>query len=246
MPDDGFPSPKPDPGFPRWPLRHCDPSDRTRQSAIHLRVRCRQHEERAPQLTQGNDIDPQTVERAIERCIDVSTRLGALEDESHPRPARSSPCAWTTSEKMQRWLEARERRHGRLGRRPLRSLGTSRFAAIALNRRLGSMGGMRVEPPRAFVGATTPVALAAAFAGINAGCKQAQLPWHRRLASRAGRYALAILSRPREAAISAGNCASISGACPPRLRQSAWPPSPNSTVASSRQMKITDGNRALA
>ena len=41
-------------------------------------------------------------------------------------------------------------------------------------------------------------------------------------------------------------CASISGACPRRLRQSAPPPRPNSTVASSRQIKITNGNRALA
>ena len=33
-------------------------------------------------------MDPQTIERAIKRCIDISTRLAALEDEIPPRLAR--------------------------------------------------------------------------------------------------------------------------------------------------------------
>ena len=45
-------------------------------------------------------MDPQTIERAIKRCIDISIRLGALEDEVPPaRPAASSSSAWTTSTK---------------------------------------------------------------------------------------------------------------------------------------------------
>ena len=42
-------------------------------------------------------MDPQTVEKAIKRCIDISTRLGALEDDVPPRPAASSSSAWTKS-----------------------------------------------------------------------------------------------------------------------------------------------------
>ena len=45
------------------------------------------------------DMDPQTIERAIKRCIDISVRLGALGDEVPPRPAASSSSAWTTSTK---------------------------------------------------------------------------------------------------------------------------------------------------
>jgi len=42
----------------------------------------------------------QTVEIAIKRCIDISVRLGALEDEvPPPRPATSSSSAWTESTK---------------------------------------------------------------------------------------------------------------------------------------------------
>ena len=44
-------------------------------------------------------MDPQTVERAIKRCIDISVRLDALEDEVPPRPAASSSSAWTRSTK---------------------------------------------------------------------------------------------------------------------------------------------------
>ena len=40
-------------------------------------------------------MDPQTIERAIKRYIDISVRLGALEDEVPPRPAASSSSAWT-------------------------------------------------------------------------------------------------------------------------------------------------------
>lgn len=200
----------------------------------------------------GERHDPQAVERAIERCVDVSTRLDALENESHPQPAPSSPCVWTALKKEQRWLEGRERRHGRLGRRLLRSPGTSRFAAVALDRPVEQRrAACASSRRRALVGATTSVALAAAFAGINAGGKQPQPPQHRRLASRAGRYALAILSRPREAAISVGTWASTLvraylalalGACDNRLRRRGpirpWLPAGRS--------KITDGNRALA
>lgn len=50
-------------------------------------------------VPQENDMDPQTVEGAVKRCIDVSTRLGALEDEVSPRPAASSSGAWTKSTK---------------------------------------------------------------------------------------------------------------------------------------------------
>ena len=32
----------------------------------------------------ANDMDPQTIEKAIKRCIDISTRLGALGDELPP------------------------------------------------------------------------------------------------------------------------------------------------------------------
>ena len=44
-------------------------------------------------------MDPQTIERAIKRCIDISVRLGALEDEVPPRPAASSSSAWPRSTK---------------------------------------------------------------------------------------------------------------------------------------------------
>ena len=47
----------------------------------------------------ANDMDPQTIEKAIKQCIDISTRLGALEDELPPAPGASSSSAWTTSTK---------------------------------------------------------------------------------------------------------------------------------------------------
>ena len=33
-------------------------------------------------------MDPQTIERAIKRCIDISVRLGALEEEVPPTAGR--------------------------------------------------------------------------------------------------------------------------------------------------------------
>ena len=45
------------------------------------------------------DPQPQTIERAINRCIDISVRLGALEDEAPPPPEASSSSAWTRSTK---------------------------------------------------------------------------------------------------------------------------------------------------
>ena len=66
-------------------------------------------------------MDPQTIEKAIKRCIDISTRLGALEDELPPRPAASSSSAWTTSTKCSDGTKAasklaRGRPGGRFGR----------------------------------------------------------------------------------------------------------------------------------
>ena len=53
-------------------------------------------------------MDPQTVERAIKRCIDISVRLGALKDEVPPVAGRVIvQCAHDIDE-MQRWLEGRE------------------------------------------------------------------------------------------------------------------------------------------
>ena len=50
-------------------------------------------------LRNSHDMDSQTVERAIKRCIDISTRLGALEDKFPPRRLSHRPVAWTTSTK---------------------------------------------------------------------------------------------------------------------------------------------------
>ena len=55
-----------------------------------------------------NDMDPQTVEKAIKRCIDISTRLGALEDELPPAPGRVIVQGVDEIDEMQRWLEGRE------------------------------------------------------------------------------------------------------------------------------------------
>ena len=53
-------------------------------------------------------MDPQTIEKAIKQCIDISTRLGALEDEV-PLAAGSVivQCVDEIDE-MQQWLEGRE------------------------------------------------------------------------------------------------------------------------------------------
>ena len=53
-------------------------------------------------------MDPQTIEKAIKRCIDISTRLGALEDEVPPAPGRVIVRCVDEIDEMQRWLEGRE------------------------------------------------------------------------------------------------------------------------------------------
>ena len=58
--------------------------------------------------TEQNDMDPQTIEKAIKRCIDISTRLGALEDELPPAPGRVIVQCVDDIDEMQRWLEGRE------------------------------------------------------------------------------------------------------------------------------------------
>ena len=64
--------------------------------------------ESAPELTQENDMDPQSIEKAIKRCIDISTRLGALEDELPPAVGRVIVQCVDEIDEMQRWLEGRE------------------------------------------------------------------------------------------------------------------------------------------
>ena len=56
----------------------------------------------------ANDMDPQTIERAIKRCIDISVRLGALEDEVPPEAGRVIVQCVDEIDEMQRWLEGRE------------------------------------------------------------------------------------------------------------------------------------------
>ena len=56
----------------------------------------------------ANAMDPQTIEKAIKRCIDISTRLGALEDELPPAPGRVIVQCVDDIDEMQRWLEGRE------------------------------------------------------------------------------------------------------------------------------------------
>ena len=53
-------------------------------------------------------MDPQTIERAVERCIDISTRLGALKDEVPPEAASVIVQCVDEIDEMQRWLEGRE------------------------------------------------------------------------------------------------------------------------------------------
>ena len=53
-------------------------------------------------------MDPQTVERAIKRCIDISTRLAALEDDVPPEAGRVIVRCVDEIDEMQRWLEGRE------------------------------------------------------------------------------------------------------------------------------------------
>ena len=63
---------------------------------------------RSPPTPPRSDMDPQTVERAIKRRIDISTRLGALEDELPPAPGRVIVQCVDDIDEMQRWLERRE------------------------------------------------------------------------------------------------------------------------------------------
>ena len=63
--------------------------------------------ERELRNSQENDMDPQTVERAIKRCIDISTRLGALEDEVPPAAGSVIIQCVDDIDEMQRWLEGR-------------------------------------------------------------------------------------------------------------------------------------------
>ena len=53
-------------------------------------------------------MDPQTIEKAIKRCIDISTRLGALEDEVSPKAGRVIVRCVDDIDELQRWLEGRE------------------------------------------------------------------------------------------------------------------------------------------
>ena len=57
---------------------------------------------------QENGMDPQTIERAIKRCIDISVRLGALEDEVPPAAGSVIVQCVDDIDEMQRWLEGRE------------------------------------------------------------------------------------------------------------------------------------------
>ncbi len=61
----------------------------------------------APHRCTTNDMDPQTIERAIKRCIDISTRLGVPEDEVPPAPGRVIVQCVDDIDEMQRWLEGR-------------------------------------------------------------------------------------------------------------------------------------------
>ena len=66
--------------------------------------------ERELRNSQENDMDPQPhiIERAIMRCIDISVRLGALEDEIPPAAGRVIVQCVDEIDEMQRWLEGRE------------------------------------------------------------------------------------------------------------------------------------------
>ena len=54
------------------------------------------------------DPQPQIIERAVKRCIDISVRLGALEDEVPPAAGRIIVQCVDEIDQMQRWLEGRE------------------------------------------------------------------------------------------------------------------------------------------
>ena len=56
----------------------------------------------------ANNMDPQIIERAIMRCIDISVRLGVLEDEVPPAAGSVIVQCVDEIDEMQRWLEGRE------------------------------------------------------------------------------------------------------------------------------------------
>jgi len=56
----------------------------------------------------ANDMDPQTIERAIKRCIEISVRLGALEDDVPSAAGSVIVQCVDDIDEMQRWLEGRE------------------------------------------------------------------------------------------------------------------------------------------
>ena len=58
--------------------------------------------------TTEHDMDPQIIEKAIKRCIDISIRLGALEDELPPNAGSVIVQCVDGIDEMQRWLEGRE------------------------------------------------------------------------------------------------------------------------------------------
>ena len=58
--------------------------------------------------TEQTTIDPQTTERVIKRCIEISVRLGALEDEVPPAAGSVIVQCVDEIDEMQRWLEGRE------------------------------------------------------------------------------------------------------------------------------------------
>ena len=64
--------------------------------------------ERELRNSEENDMDPQTIEKAIKRCIDISTRLAALEDEVPPAAGSVIVQCVDEIDEMQRWLEGRE------------------------------------------------------------------------------------------------------------------------------------------
>jgi len=64
--------------------------------------------ERELRNSQENDMDPQTIERAVKRCIEISVRLGALKDEVPPAAGRVIVQCVDDIDEMQRWLEGRE------------------------------------------------------------------------------------------------------------------------------------------
>ena len=56
-------------------------------------------------------MDPQTIEKAIKRCIDISTRLGALEDELPPTPAAELVCMRVSHSPASDRQEPKRRHH---------------------------------------------------------------------------------------------------------------------------------------